>query len=613
MALRQGAAQGQFLQEFVFATGRRCRNFDELVQGCYAQWDEARAMLGDGTFAGFLSSLGRADLARLARDCQALSDRDMALTQFLDGLPASSSAVVPRLELHPRRLSIGPLRIGDQQAIAITLRNEGSGQLQGNIRVADGQEWLTLEQENIRTPREQMVRLHVHTGTLTVGQNYTGKLVVVTNGGAAELPVRLELQARPFALAPYQGATSPHDLARRMRDNPKPAVALITNGEIALWFVSNGWTYPIVGQPAPGLACVQQYFEELGLAKAPVIRISHERIEQTLQNGEMPLIPLVLASTGRKLVYARAETNVPWLKVEKPSVSGQMSATVEVRIDSSLMDADKQYSGAVKVIANANQTFLVPVRVKVARPKGWFGGNRTGVLAERSGLVAATAVGGQAQPLPGIPPAPIAPPLPEGDRRFGLAQAILMGAFLGFLWRLVLALPADLYARVLGNPVSMPLPGSLEAWLSPPAADEGFLRLFVLAIGWVGPLAGLASVWRRGGNVLDLFCGLVAGAVLGLVGAATLGCLLVLGDTLPRLLLGFVAAGATLSPAVATLLWLMLAIGSWIGIGAVSGGLLACLGTWGNTLLYLAAYPVATTLRLAGLENIAKFFEMKRS
>src|SRR3954462_4581727 len=88
-AIRHGAAPaGQFLQEFVFPSGRRCRTFDELVQSCYAEWDDAKALLGDGTFAGFMASLGRADLSKLARECQGTADRDMALTNFLAGLPA---------------------------------------------------------------------------------------------------------------------------------------------------------------------------------------------------------------------------------------------------------------------------------------------------------------------------------------------------------------------------------------------------------------------------------------------------------------------------------------------------------------------------------------------
>jgi hypothetical protein len=626
-ALRQGIAPaGQFLQEFVFASGRRCRTFDELAQACYADWDAARSLLGDGTFASFFASMGRADLAKLARECQSLRDRDMALSQFLDGLPATASTTTPRLGLNPRRLQIGPLRVGDQQAIPITLKNEGTGQLQGKLQVADGEKWLVLEQETIRTPREQVIRLHVNTRELTVGQNYIGKLIAVTNGGAAELPVKLELQARPFALAPYKGATSPHDLARKMRDNPKPAVELITNGEIAMWFASNGWTYPIVGQPAPGLACVQQYFEELGLAKAPEIRISHERIEQTIQAPECPVVPIVLTSVGRKLVYARAETNMPWLKINNPHVSGQASANLELEIDTSLMDPDKLHIGAVKLIANANQTFIVPVRVTVQPKPGWFTPRRKSELAPaevapRPGVqtTIVTPAGASPSEANAAPMAVWVPPLApaareaasDAEARFGFTQVLFVGAILGFLSRALLVLPADIYARVLGTTQRAPLPGSLEAWLAPPSAEEGFLRLFVGATWWLGPLVAVWTVARSGGKWLDLGCGLITGVGLGLAGAATVGCLLVLGDTLPRWVLSALA-GATLSAPAATLLWIALGVTSWIALGALGAAVLRLLGPVGQGMLRLAAAPLAGVLHALGLENLAKLFEPQR-
>ena len=56
-----GAATGQLLQEFIFPSGRRCRTFDEMAQGCYYEWEDARVLLREGTFASFLAGIGRAD------------------------------------------------------------------------------------------------------------------------------------------------------------------------------------------------------------------------------------------------------------------------------------------------------------------------------------------------------------------------------------------------------------------------------------------------------------------------------------------------------------------------------------------------------------------------
>src|SRR5581483_7102735 len=104
------ATVGTLPQEFVFASGRRCRTFDELAQGCYSDWEDARDLLRRGEFARFLSRAGRIDLARSAQEAQTQSDPDIALFNFVRGLPASP-AQQPRLELSPRRYVVGVLRV----------------------------------------------------------------------------------------------------------------------------------------------------------------------------------------------------------------------------------------------------------------------------------------------------------------------------------------------------------------------------------------------------------------------------------------------------------------------------------------------------------------------
>src|SRR3954468_15446172 len=88
--LRQGAGPAnQLLQEFVFPSGRRARTFDELVQGCYHEWEDARDLLHTGAFSTFLAAVGRADLARGAAEARGQADRDMGLTNFINLLPAA--------------------------------------------------------------------------------------------------------------------------------------------------------------------------------------------------------------------------------------------------------------------------------------------------------------------------------------------------------------------------------------------------------------------------------------------------------------------------------------------------------------------------------------------
>ena len=70
VALQVGAdgAAGRLSQEFAFPSGRRCRSFEELAQGCTDEWTSARDLLRQGTFHKYFIGIGRHDLARAAQD-----------------------------------------------------------------------------------------------------------------------------------------------------------------------------------------------------------------------------------------------------------------------------------------------------------------------------------------------------------------------------------------------------------------------------------------------------------------------------------------------------------------------------------------------------------------
>ncbi len=215
------------------------------------------------------------------------------------------------------------------------------------------------------------------------------------------------------------------------------------------------------------------------------------------------------------------------------------------------------------VTAPSTSTAPVPVLTPITRS-----GGRSGILPPL--------------PTPAPQPAPAyAGALAPAGSRVGLAQMMTVGAFLGLLWRLVLVFPADLVARLLANTAGTAVPGSLEAWLPAPAADEGFLRLFVLATWWAGALVGVVLVWRNGGRLTDLVCGLIAGAVAGLAGSATLACVLVAADALPRWLLHAVLGDRAMGPALATPLWILTSLVCWLVEGAALGFVLGLLGRAG--------------------------------
>src|SRR5262245_61827400 len=277
--------------EFVFPSGRRCRTYDELALSCQEEWDVARGLLQQGVFGQFLAGAGRMDLAQAAQRAQTQPDPDMALDAFISGLPASTRGT-PRLDLSPRRLMLGTVRAGETRQLRLTVMNQGKGLLKGTLTIDAGNTWLLLGDGTgnnacpLRTAREQQVLLIVHTRGLPAPQTYSTKLTVLTNGGNFEVPVRLDLAAHPFPQPPFQGVGSPREMAEKMRAHPKSAVPLLENGEIERWFGDNGWTYPVQGEPARGVAAVQQFFEGMGLSKPPPVQLSEDEVRLTGRHPE---------------------------------------------------------------------------------------------------------------------------------------------------------------------------------------------------------------------------------------------------------------------------------------------------------------------------------------
>ena len=230
----------------------------------------------------------------------------------------------------------------------------------------DGERELPL-----KTTRDQEVTLRVESRGLPAGQTYSGKLTVVTNGGVAEAPVRLDLAAVPFAKPPFQGAASARELAERMRANPKPAGPLLESGEVARWFMANGWSYPVAGTPAHGVAAVQQFFECMGLSKPPALELSQSEFRLQCHAPATVRGQLTLRTPAKKWVYAQAAGDQPWLRVTTPNVSGPQQTTISFEADSALMGDGPVHEGLLQISANAGQRFQVRVRVEVRRPRGY--------------------------------------------------------------------------------------------------------------------------------------------------------------------------------------------------------------------------------------------------
>jgi hypothetical protein len=575
-----GGVYHQLPEEFIFPSGRRCRSYDDLVQGCHYEWDDARDLLRQGRFSQFLARIGRMDLVRAAAECQSNNaDPDVALLNFIGRLPAYQ-VQGPRLDLHPRRLVLGALRAGESRQVQLIVTNVGKGLLHGTLKVSEGGNWLYVAegggsngQCTLKTAREQVVNLRIETRGLAAPQTYGAKLTVVTNGGIVEVPVRLDLTAVPFPRQPFQGVTNPRALAERMRTNPRPAVAMLEGGEVKKWFQANGWTYPVAGRPAKGVAAVQQFFEGMGLSRPPSVEVSQTVVEVRCQQPELAQGQVTLRTGAKKWVYAQVDSDKHWLRVPGSSFSGPQQAVIHFEVDTTLMDADRVHEGTLHLHCNAGQRLDVRVRADVRRPG-----------------------------------------LPLGQL---LLRPVAVGALLGLAYRLLFALPADLFARVLlAAPNPDQPPGSLLSWTASPLAEPAFLRNFVLLTGWLGAVLVALVLWRRGSRWTDVACGAIAGTVTGLAGSATLACLAPWLDSLPRLVWQlpvalFKGTSGAASAWLWTPAWMIVSALCWAVLGGTAAFLLRFAGRWGQPLLAKAAAPLAGLLGMLGMKRASAYLALE--
>lgn len=545
------ARGGELGREFIFPTGRRCRTYDDLVRGCSEEWNAAREMLRQGGLRQFLAGVGRMDLARVAQDAATHPDLDIALDNFLSQLP-TSDLDGPRLDLRPRRINVGKITVGESRQVQLTILNQGTRLLHGSIQV-EGGDWIRPGQLAnglipIKTGKQQQLTLQIDTFGLVAGQQYTAKLTVITNGGVTEVPISMDVVAIPFPKPPLQGATSPRDLASRMKDHPKVVSPFLESGEVLRWFQANGWQYPVAGPAAKGIAAIQQFFEGLGVSKPPKIIIENAPPTLTVYAGRRLRAQLTMRTQARKWVYAQVESDSSWLTVLTPDVGGAQEATIEFEINTAGLGAktspasgtgvapvlSKVYDSQLRILANGGQKFAVPVRVEV-------------------------------QTL-----------------HISLAQRFMRLALIGAL--------AGMLARVL---ISLPDPftrgwESFGAWLQ--ETPEFFVAKFAIALAWLGCLAGAWLLWRRGG-LLDVIPGTIVGGVTALVGAATLAFVLQMIDAPLAAVLPLQVPG--------------IAIVGWGLVGAGLTLLLGVMGVRGRAIVTALGRPFAWCAQKLGLNRLA--------
>jgi hypothetical protein len=605
----KGAGAHRLNQDFIFPSGRRCGTFDELAQACQEDWAGARELLRQGAFARYFSSVGRMDLARAAQESMGQANPDIGLTNLVGNLPLSRSQG-PKLDLSPRRVALGSVLAGEKRQIPLTVSNQGQGMLQGTLTVAEGGEWLRIGGSkngecSVQTPREQQITLQVDTRGLAAGQAYGAKLTVVTNGGVSEVPARIDLIAHPFTRPPFQGVKSQREMAERMRAQPKAAVPLLESGEIGRWFESNGWNYPVRGTPIKGVAGVQQFFENMGLSKPPLVQLGQKEVLHRCEYPETVRGQVALQTSAKKWVYANVESDSPWLRVLTPQVSGPQQAQIGYEIDTRQAPAGQAALGTLTVHANGGQKLTLQVRAHVvgvtpslARrflqpvitctlafflirlallPVMDFYGR--GVAANEA-LVKVTADGGEGRP------------------------SMMWGNWLRLNWaRVYLDPKPDVLDPVLGEANAASVDRAREFR----DAFTGYLlRIIVGLTWWVGAVLGVLVLWRSG-SMGDAPWGLIAGGATGIAASATLGSVVMIGDLVPHLLwqMTLQSDGDQL---VRLPVWGLMTLAWWTLLGLLAGVGLTLLGPIGRAVLAPLQGLVSGGLRLFGLRRLADFF-----
>jgi hypothetical protein len=628
---QQSAAVLRLPSEFVFPSGRRCKTFDELGQGCQEEWMAARDLLARGVFAQYFRTCHRADLVRAANDAQAMPNPDIALTTFLTSLPGTRTQT-PKVDLSPRRILIGKLLVGETKTVPLTITNQGQGVLQGTITVTEGQDWLSLSEAKplheleVTTVREQSVKLTVNTKGIAAGQTYGAKLTVVTNGGVVEVPIRMDLVAQPFTKPPFQGARSQREFAEKMRAQPKVAVPMLESGDVQRWFALNGWIYPVQGTPIKGIGGVQQFFEGIGVSKPPTVALSQSEFRFTCRHRDTVRGQVTLQTLAKKWVYAQVTSDSPWLRVLTPQVAGPQNAAIQFEIDTSRWNLGSTGVGTITVEANGKQTLKLKVTVEV------------------QGLPAKSKV----TPRPPSKAIPQQPPSYKGGETWKFLPALVTTILLCLLLRVTMVPFVDMLGRgivtntvaekLLGNPPAANSPaaefggwlhldwkailgggmGSIPARVFVPDTNgeinmaefrhyfvSYFIRWFVLCTFWIGAIVGAVMVLRRG-STLDLPWGIIAGAIAGLGVSATLAAFFLAVELIPHTL-WHLAVGERGGTGL-VFLWVIFAVTCWFFVGLALGMVVPWIGPLRRLVIEPFQAMFATAFRGIGLTSLEDYW-----
>ena len=361
-----------FPQPFTLPNGESAQTFNQLAILFHNNWEAVKDLLIQNQIGPFFSGLGRMDLAMLASNLVKEPNKDRALDQLLSRFPADCLEP-PNLQVEPTEINLGEVRVDQNRSFHLIIRNKGMGLLLGSL--VSGCPWLVVGETNhsqrvFQTASEMQLSVKINGKELRAKEdNWVGELNIDSNGGQRRVRVKLTVPVRAFPEGMLKGATSPRKLAEKARTDPKKAAVWFENGSVERWYQNNGWTYPVQGPTGSGMGAVQQFFEALGLAKAPKLSINKQQVRIRAKAGERLQESLTIRTDVAKPVFASAVSDQSWLVVSKPQTKGN-SVTFTAIVPSVPNQPKQLLKANVYITGNGNQRFIIPVMVFVEQGSG---------------------------------------------------------------------------------------------------------------------------------------------------------------------------------------------------------------------------------------------------
>jgi hypothetical protein len=357
-----------FTSPFVFPSGTCCRNFEQLAEACRQDPAAVFPLLQEGYLETFLAGQGRSDLAGAARAAARAADQQRGVDDFLGRLPVRLPPA--QLLVEPPELIFGTVRVGEDRRAMLVLSNGGKRLLYGSA-VCDA-DWLSLG-DGPPLPRKLFQCMDRTVLPVRIlGRRLRARdkpqetaIRLESSGGNMTVAIRVEVPVQPFPEGVLAGALSPRQIAKKAHEAPKEAAALIESGAVARWYEVNGWTYPVRGPTAAGMAAVQQLFEALGLVKAPTVELSEDAIRLRGRPGEQVDYTLSVITQENRAAIAHGSSDQPWLQVGKPIFRGR-SVFLPLTVPAVPGQPGETLQAILSVSANGTQRFRVPVTLAIA-------------------------------------------------------------------------------------------------------------------------------------------------------------------------------------------------------------------------------------------------------